>query len=147
MASCLESPARIRCCKATRMCTQFATTIIAARWSAPARWAGENGSPRQAPRPMDAKMEKIMTAPVAATPDNPRVTTPSTRAMSRRLVGRKITWLSIEGFHEGLVDHHRADDTKVDAFESFLRLRGQGTGELRDLGDRGHLVSLGQFRW
>ena len=95
IASCLESPARRRCCKATSRCTQFATTIISTMVGA-GEMGGEKGRPTHAPRPTDARMEKTMTVPVAATPAQPRVTTPRTRAMSRRLAGRKTIWLSIE---------------------------------------------------
>ena len=95
MASCLESPARRRCCKATSRWTQFATTIISTIVGA-GETGGEKGSPAHTPRPNDARMEKTMTIPVAATPAQLRVSTPRIRAMSRRLAGRKTIWLSIE---------------------------------------------------
>ena len=95
MASCLASPARIRCRKVTSRCTQFATTIISTMVGA-GEMGGEKGKPTHAPRPTDAKMEKTMTIPVATTPAQLRVRTPRTKAMSRRLAGRKIVWLLIE---------------------------------------------------
>lgn len=88
----LESPARSRCCKATSKCTQLATTIINTMVGAGAV-GGENVRPTQPPRPVDTRMEKAITNPVAANQVNPRVSTQRTNAMIARLVGRKIIWL------------------------------------------------------
>ena len=95
MASCLESPARSRCCNATRRCTQFATTIISTMVGA-GEIGGEKGRPAHTPRPSEERIEKTMTAPVATTPGQPRVRTPRTSAMSRRLAGRNTIWLLME---------------------------------------------------
>ena len=95
MAACLESPARSRCCKATSRCTQFATTIIKTMVGA-GEMGGENGSPTQPPRPIEARIEKTMTIPVTPTPAQLRVRTPRITAMSTRLAGRKIIWLLSE---------------------------------------------------
>ena len=95
MASCRESPARKRCCKATRRCTQLATTIISTMVGAGAM-GGEKGKPAHTPRPIDASIEKTMTSPVPATPAQPRTRTPRTTAMSTRLAGRKIIWLLMD---------------------------------------------------
>ena len=144
MASCLESPARMRCCKATSMCTQLATTIISTMVGAGAM-GGEKGSPAQPPRPMDATMEKIMTAPVAATPDRPRVSTPSTRAMSRRLVGRKIIWLSMEASRKVWLTITVPTMRRSMPSNRCSACARDGSGEFGDLGHRGHLVPLGHF--
>ena len=49
------------------------------------------------------------------------------------------------GFHEGLIDHHRPDDTKIDVGKSFFRLRGDRSGEFGDLGHRLQQALLRQF--
>ena len=95
--------------------------------------------------PVDTRMEKVMTSPVAANPVNPRVSTQRTSAMIARLVGRKIIWLVTDASVKVWVDHDRTDHPEIDTRILLLRLGGESAGEIGDLGHRDDLVDRRQF--